>query len=176
MKKPYHLMTAQERLRARIEQNLELEERISNGHLPKHRGSGFTHAQAFPVVWFWIKKLSATGIHPSHRQVVAAMLDDPENKDYAVEEVDKMVSWFSQTKTVDEKEKTPGKHNPYGPLFDQIPVDGCYVFILKDRPPISASRQQSAPSNLRPATKRCQTSNDSDGLECAPVVQTAGDA
>ena len=31
-------------------------------------------------------------------------------------------------------------------------------------------------SNLRPATKQCYASNDSDGLECAPVVQKAGDA
>jgi hypothetical protein len=133
MKKPHHLMTAQERLRARIEQNREFEGRIANGHLPKHRGSGYTQAETFPVVWFWIKKLSATGIHPSHRQVVAAMLDDPENKHYAVEQVDNMVSFFSQTKTVDENEKTAGKRNPYSPLFDQVPVDGCYVFILKDR-------------------------------------------
>ena len=131
MKKPYHLMTAQERLRARIEQKREIEERIASGQLPKHRGSGFTHAQAFPVIWACIKKLSVNGIHPSHREVVAAMAGDPENKHWPVEELDNMVSWFSQTKTVDENEKTPGKRNPYGPLFEQIPVDGCYVFIVK---------------------------------------------
>lgn len=51
-----------------------------------------------------------------------------------------MVSWFSQTKTQDENEKTPGKRNPYGPLFDQIREDGCYVFIVKDQSPITASR------------------------------------
>ena len=140
MKKPYHVMTAEERLRARIEQNHEAEERMANGHLPKHRRLGFTHAQVFPVVWFWIRKLSGAGVHPSHRQAVAAMLDDPENKHYPVEEVDNMVSWFSKTKTQDEKEKTPRKRNTYGPLFDQIPVDGCYVFIIKDTPPITASR------------------------------------
>ena len=132
MKKPYHLMTPQERLRARIEENRALDKRLANGHLPKSGFVGYTFAQAFPVVWFWIKKLSATGVHhPSHRDVVAAILDESENNHYPFETVDNMVSFFSQTKTMDENEKTPGKRNPYGPLFDQKPVDGCYVFIVK---------------------------------------------
>jgi len=138
MNKPYHLMTPQERLRARIEQRRECEDRIADGHLPKHQRLDFTHAQVFPVVWFWIRKLSAAGGRPNHREVVAAMLDDPENKDYPVEQVDNMVSWFSQTKTQDENEKTLGKRNPYGPMFYQIREDGCYVFIVKDISPITA--------------------------------------
>ena len=87
-------MKASERLAARIAQNRAMDERVANrSHMParsprprnrktyssENNDVRFTHAETFPVIASVITKLcSAKNEFVGHREIVQAMLNDPE--------------------------------------------------------------------------------------------------
>jgi hypothetical protein len=92
MEKPYHEMTARERLAARIAQNRAIDERVADRsrlparssrkvkvYSPEKDDVTFTHAETFPLIASVVTKLCcAKNEFVGHREIVRAMLGDPE--------------------------------------------------------------------------------------------------
>jgi hypothetical protein len=94
MEKPYHEMTPSERLADRINRNRAIDARVAENSKPagparsprkvKAYSPGkedvtFTHAETFPLIAHVVRKLcSAKNDFVGHREIVDAMLSDPE--------------------------------------------------------------------------------------------------
>jgi hypothetical protein len=138
LKKPYHEMKASERLAARIAQNRAMDERVANrSHMParspqntkiyssENNDVRFTHAETFPVIASVLTKLcSAKNEFVGHREIVQAMLNDPEigrSLDLIIAKTPdehprewwghSMMKWFSQAFTT--------RSSPYSHQFER---------------------------------------------------------
>lgn len=152
MNKPFHEMTASERIAARIAQNRAIDERVAQrGGTPvrslrdvkvSFSGSeavGFSHSDTFPAIASVITTLCGTkNDFVGHREIVAALVKDSELA-YLLDQIvardpderprkwwaNSMMAWFSQTTT----ERT----NPYADMFERHPRARPYRYRVRQK-------------------------------------------